>query len=191
MGSSVRGLVAFILPALLAAPAARAQDSAPSYQQPRGNRMPPVPRTDFQPLPARFSFNTDATALLHRLWQESAASQREHVACIVGEVEEEKVRVTSVMLLDVAGADSLGVSAQGSIDACGPPDWLGTVHTHIARYDGQHPYPNFSGADRGVMFMWWQRWQVDGLFCVLYSEREAFCEVSGASGLSHMSRGPY
>jgi hypothetical protein len=191
MRSILRRLGVLVLPALLAASASSAQDSAPSYQQPRGNRMPPVPKADFQKLPVRFSFSADATALLHRLWAESAANQREHVACIMGEVQEDKVKVTRVLLLDVAGADSLGVSAQSSIDACGPPDWLGTVHTHIARYDGQHPYPNFSGADRGIMLMWWQRWQVDGLFCVLYSESEAFCEVSGVSGLSHMSRGPY
>ena len=191
MRSTLRRLGAVVIPALLAASASSAQDSAPSYQQPRGNQMPPVPKADFQKLPARFSFSGNAGAMLRRLWEESSAVKREHVACIVGEVQEDKVTVTRVLLLDVAGADSLGVSAQSSIDACGPPDWLGTVHTHIARYDGQHPYPNFSGADRGIMLMWWQRWQVDGLFCVLYSESETFCEVSGVSGLSHMSRGPY
>ena len=44
------------------------------------------------------------------------------------------------------------------------------------------PYRNFSGADRGIMFLWWQRWEVDGMFCVLYSETDAFCEVLGAGG---------
>ncbi len=153
--------------------------------------MPPVPKSDFQKLPARFSFGADASGLLRRLWSESAAEKREHVACIAGEVREDSVRVTRVMLLEGGNADSLGVSAQGSIDACGPPNWMGTVHTHIARYDGEHPYPNFSGADRGIMFLWWQRWQVDGMFCVLYSETDAFCEVMGSAGASHMSRGPY
>jgi hypothetical protein len=94
-------------------------------------------------------------------------------------------------LLEEGSADSLGVSARSSIENCGPPNWLGTVHTHIARYDGEHPYPNFSGADRGIMFLWWQRWEVDGMFCVLYSETEAFCQVLGVGSTSHMSRGPY
>jgi len=153
--------------------------------------MPPVPKGDFQKLPARFSFATDATSLLHRLWSESAAEKREHVACLAGEVRDDSVRVTRVKLLEVAGADSLGVSARSSIEACGPPNWLGTVHTHIALYDGKRPYDVFSGADRGIMFLWWQRWEVDGMFCVLYSETDAFCEVVGAGGPSHMSRGPY
>ena len=177
--------------ALVAPSTAPAQDSAPAYQQPRGNQMPPVPKSDFQKLPTRFSFSGDATALLHRLWEESAAEKREHVACIAGVVHGDSVRVTRVKPLEVAGADSLGVSAQSSIDSCGPPNWHGTAHTHVARYDGEHPYPNFSGADRGIAFLWWQRWQVDGMFCVLYSENAAFCEVTGASGLSHMSRGRY
>ena len=170
---------------------ATAQDSTPGYQQPRGNRMPPVPKSDFQKLPARFNFSADATTLLRRLWSLSAAEKREHVACISGEVRGDSVSVTRVMLLEVRSADSLGVSAQSSIDACGPPDWLGTAHTHIARYDGEHPYANLSGADRGIMFMWWRRWQVNGMFCVLYSDAEAFCEMSGAGGPSRMSRGPY
>ena len=153
--------------------------------------MPPVPKSDFQKLPARFSFAPDATALLHQLWNESATEKREHVACLAGEVREDSVRVTRVKLLEVGRADSLGVSAQSSIDTCGTPDWMGTVHTHIARYDGEHPYPNFSGSDRGIMLLWWRRWQVKGMFCVLYSDTDAFCEMAGAGGPSHMSRGPY
>lgn len=162
----------------------------PGYQQPRGNRMPPVPKPEFQQLPARFRFDSDATALLHQLWSESMAEKREHVACIAGVIRGDSVRVTRVKRLEARG-DSLGVSAQGSIDSCGPPNWTGTAHSHIARYDGEHPYPNPSGADRGIMLMWWQRWQVDGMFCILYSETEAFCEVMGAGGASRMSRGPY
>lgn len=153
--------------------------------------MPPVPKADFQKLPARFSFAGDATILLHRLWSESAAEKREHVACLAGEVRGDSVRVTRVKLLEVGSADSLGVPAQSSIENCGPPNWMGTVHTHIARYDGEHPYPNFSGADRGIMFLWWQRWEVDGMFCVLYSDAEAFCQVMGVGSASRMSRGPY
>lgn len=154
--------------------------------------MPPVPKSDFQKLPARFGFTADASAMLQRLWEQSLAERKEHVGCITGVILDDSVRVTRVMVLDVPhGSDSLGVSAQSSIDTCGPPDWMGTVHTHVARYDGEHPYPNLSGADRGIMFMWWQRWQVDGMFCVLYSATEAFCEVAGAGGRKRMSRGPY
>ena len=80
-----------------------AQDSA-GYEQPRGNRMPPVPKSDFQKLPARFSFAPDATALLHQLWNESAAEKREHVGCLAGEVREDSVRVTRVKLLEVGRA---------------------------------------------------------------------------------------
>lgn len=174
-----------------AATATRAQDSSPGYQQPRGNRMPPVPKPDFEKLPARFRFAPDATALLHQLWNESTLEKREHVACIAGVVRGDSVRITRVKLLDVGNADSLGVSAQGSIDTCGPPNWMGTAHSHIALYDGTHPYAVFSGADRGIMLRWWNRWEVDGLFCVLYSEMDAFCEVFGKGGSSRMSRGPY
>lgn len=170
---------------------AAAQDTSAGYQQPRGNRMPPVPKPDFEKLPARFSFAPDATALLHRLWSESVAEMREHVACIAGEVREDSVRVTRVKLLEVGNADSLGVAAQGSIEACGPPNWMGTVHSHIALYDGTHPYDIFSGADIGIMFRWWMRWERDGMFCVLYSETSAFCETLGKGGPSRMSRGPY
>ncbi len=168
-----------------------AQDSTAAYQQARGNQMPPVPKPDFQKLPARFSFSPDATVLLRRLWTESSAEKREHVACIAGDVRGDSVRVTRVKLLEVSSADSLGVSAQSSIDACGAPNWRGTVHTHIALRDGDRRYPNFSGADRGIMVLWWQRWELDGMFCVLYSDSEAFCEILGAGGSSHMSRGPY
>lgn len=153
--------------------------------------MPPVPKPDFQKLPARFSFSTDATALLHRLWDLSVAEQRERVACIAGTVSEDSVRVTRVKLLDAGWADSLGVSAQGSIDNCGAPNWMGTVHTHIALNNGRRPYDVFSGADRGIMLLWWQRWEVDGMFCILYTATDAFCDMFGVGGSSHMSRGPY
>jgi hypothetical protein len=72
-------------------------------------------------------------------------------------------------------ADSLGAGAAASIELCRPPQWFGTAHTHVARYDGVRPYPDFSGADRGVMRLWWKRWRVGGTFCVLYSGRDAHC----------------
>lgn len=178
------------LPALLVAATAGAQDSATSQPQ-RGNTMPPVPPPDFRKLPQRFFFSDGASALLKRLWTESIAEQREHVGCISGVIEEDRVQVTSVLLLTAPHADSLGVSAEASIDTCRPPEWLGTVHTHIAHRDGDRPYSNFSGADRGINASWWIRWQETGMFCVLYSPTDAYCEANGAGGTSRMSRGPY
>ncbi len=29
------------------------------------------------------------------------------------------------------------------------------------------------------MLLWWRRWQVNGMFCVLYSDTDAFCEMLG------------
>jgi hypothetical protein len=62
------------------------------------------------------------------------------------------------------------------------PEWVGTVHTHIALHGGV-PYSTFSGADRGVNTLWWRRWSVDGTFCVLFTEQDAYCEVDGPHGL--------
>ena len=62
------------------------------------------------------------------------------------------------------------------------PAWQGTVHTHIALYDGRRPYSTFSGADRGVMLTWGQRWRIDGTFCLLFSETSVHCELDGPGG---------
>lgn len=69
-----------------------------------------------------------------------------------------------------------------SLEICGPPAWQGTVHTHIALYDGHRPYSTFSGADRGVMLSWGQRWRSQGTFCLLYAETSVHCELDGPSG---------
>ncbi len=153
------------------------------------NALPPAPRV--QSFPAHFTFDPAASAVLRTLWAQSSGEKREYVACLGGDFQGDTVRVRRVLTLEPRAADSLGVSAQQSIDTCGPPDWQGTVHTHIARYDGERPYANFSGADRGVMLMWWKRWKVDGMFCVLYSDRDAYCEVDGTGGLTNMSRSAY
>jgi len=29
------------------------------------------------------------------------------------------------------------------------------------------------------MMIWWRRWQVDGVFCLLYSSDEVICEIEG------------
>jgi hypothetical protein len=120
-----------------------------------------------------------AQSAMRALWRESAAARTERVACLSSVVDGDTLRITRVHPL-TAGADSLAVSAQASLELCGPPEWQGTLHTHVAHRDGVRPYPLFSGADRGVMLMWWQRWRTDGTFCLLYAEDEAHCEIDGA-----------
>lgn len=138
------------------------------------------PSTALRSRPASaFRFGPAARADLQALWRESQMAGAERVACLGGQMAGDSVLVTAVLPLGTDGADSLGVSARESIERCGPPEWQGTVHTHIALYDGVHPYPTFSGADRGVMLMWWRRWKVDGIFCVLYTREDAYCEVDG------------
>jgi hypothetical protein len=131
--------------------------------------------------PSGFQVDAEARPLLHGLWEASTAAGAERVACIGGDLRDGVGHITRVLILESGNADSLGISASASIDRCSPPQWFGTAHTHIALYDGQHRYPNFSGADRGVMMLWWRRWTVDGVFCVLYSSTEAHCELQGAS----------
>jgi endonuclease YncB( thermonuclease family) len=121
----------------------------------------------------------DAQAALRALWRASVAARVERVACLASVVDGDTLRITRVNPL-TAGADSLAVSAGSSIEYCGPPEWQGTVHTHIALTERQRARAQFSGADRGVMLMWWQRWKMDGTFCLLYAENEAHCEIDGA-----------
>jgi hypothetical protein len=102
------------------------------------------------------------------------------------------VRITRVFHLDPGRSDSLGISAAASLDTCGPPQWRGTVHTHVALLqNGRSPYSLFSGADRGVMMLWWQRWKVDGIFCLLYSDSEVICEIEGPRGAVLFPRSRY
>jgi hypothetical protein len=131
--------------------------------------------------PHGFRFEPDAQVELRRLWTASRASGLERVACLAGVMDEDAVRVTRVRALE-GWADSLMISARESLEECRPPEWLGTVHTHIALRGGR-PYDTFSGADRGVNTLWWRRWSVDGTFCVLFTEQEAYCEIDGPHGL--------
>jgi hypothetical protein len=133
------------------------------------------------PGPRDFRFEPDAQLELRRLWSASRASGMERVACLAGVMDDDSVRVTRVRGLE-GWADSLMISARESLEECHPPEWLGTVHTHIALRGGR-PYDTFSGADRGVNTLWWRRWSVDGTFCVLFSEQDAYCEVDGPHGL--------
>lgn len=131
------------------------------------------------PGPQALAVAPDAQAGLRALWRQSAAARAERVACLASVVDGDTLRIVRILPL-FSGADSLAVSAASSLDRCGPPEWQGTVHTHLALADGQRPNTQFSGSDRGVMLMWWQRWKMDGTFCLLYAENEAHCEIDGA-----------
>lgn len=140
--------------------------------------------------PRAFRFEPNAQTELRRLWVESSGAKTERVACLAGEIVRDTVRVTRIFPL-VGWADSLGVSARRSLEECGPPRWQGTVHTHVALRDGQRPYARFSGADRGVNRLWWRRWNTEGMFCVLFSATDAYCELDGPAGLSIFPRSTY
>lgn len=129
--------------------------------------------------PQAFAVAPEAQAGMRALWSASVAAKAERVACLASVIDGDTLRITRVQPLE-AGADSQAVSAGASLERCGPPEWQGTVHTHIALTSGQRPYPLFSGSDRGVMLMWWQRWKADGTFCLLYSENQAHCEIDGS-----------
>lgn len=134
------------------------------------------------PAPAVFSFTPEAGRVLRALWEESVAAQAERVACLGATVRDGAVLVSRVLPLPPEAADSMGISAEGSIERCGPPEWAGTVHTHIALYSEAGPSRRFSGQDRIAMRMWYDRWRADGVFCVVYSERDAHCEADGVVG---------
>ena len=139
--------------------------------------------------PTAFRVEPAARAPLRELWAASTAAKAERVACLASAIDGDTLRITRIMPLD-AGADSMAVSAGASLETCGPPEWQGTVHTHIAlQADGQ-PFDRFSGSDRGVMLMWWQRWRTDGTFCLLYAEARVHCEIDG-SGLVILPSGSY
>ena len=113
------------------------------------------------------------------LWAASVAARAERVACLASAEDGDTLRILRVLPLQDS-ADSTAVSAGASLERCGPPEWQGTVHTHIPLAEGQPPNQRFSGADRGVMLMWWQRWKTDGTFCLLYGEGQAHCEIDGS-----------
>ncbi|HEU4681655.1 MAG TPA: hypothetical protein VFS51_07920 [Gemmatimonadales bacterium] len=142
-------------------------------------------------LPTALRFEPSARPELHRLWETSIQAKAERVACLAGSIDSDTVRITSVFLLEPGASDSLGISAGESLETCGPPAWRGTVHTHVALRDGGQPYSLFSGADRGIMMLWWRRWQVDGIFCLLYSAEEVICEIEGPRGAVLFPRSRY
>ena len=139
--------------------------------------------------PSAFRVDPAVRAPLRELWTASVAAKSERVACLASVVEGDTLRITRIMPL-TAGADSMAVSARVSLETCGPPEWQGTVHTHIALQTDGQPFDRFSGSDRGVMLMWWQRWRADGTFCLLYAQDRVHCEIDG-SGLVILPSGSY
>jgi hypothetical protein len=131
---------------------------------------------------ATFRFSTEAGGALRSMWDESVVAQQERVACLAASLRGDTVFVSRVLPLEPDAADSMGISATASIERCGPPDWSGTVHTHVAPYTDEGPSRRFSGQDRGVMRLWYARWRTDGVFCVVYSDRDAHCEADGVVG---------
>jgi hypothetical protein len=142
-------------------------------------------------IPRAFRFEDTARSQLRTLWEESARSKMEMVACLAGSIGSDTVHITDVLALESGRSDSLGISAAASLETCGPPTWKGTVHTHVALRDGRQPYSLFSGADRGIMMLWWRRWREDGIFCLLYSAQEVICEIEGPRGAVLFPRSRY
>jgi hypothetical protein len=134
-----------------------------------------------QPAPA-FRFSRDAGLGLRALWEQSVAAKEERVACLGASIRNDTVFVSRILALGPQEADSMSISAEASIDRCGPPEWSGTVHTHVALYTAELPSTRFSARDRGVMRRWYERWHADGVFCVAYSPRNAHCEADGVVG---------
>ena len=110
------------------------------------------------------------------LWARSVAARREAVACLGGTVGPDTVYIERALPLP-SPSDSLTADAELSLSDCGPPEWVGTAHTHVRSTDGEEPATQFSPGDRTVMSLWSTRWGRSGAFCVLYSEKRAHCEV--------------
>jgi hypothetical protein len=131
---------------------------------------------------ATFRFSPEAGAGLQALWRESVAAKEERVACLASTISHDTVFVTRISALPPEDADSMGISATRSVDECGPPTWSGTVHTHVALYTDSLPSTRFSAQDRTAMRLWYDRWHSDGVFCLIYSKRDAHCEADGVVG---------
>ncbi len=142
-------------------------------------------------VPSDFLIEAGARDGLRQLWAASTSARAERAACLTATTDGDTLRVTRVMPLESTMHDSLAISATASLESCAPPHWQGTVHSHVALRDGQRPYPNFSGADRGVMSMWWQRWNTDGVFCLVFSGDQVHCEIDGVNGLRIYPSGRY
>lgn len=129
-----------------------------------------------------FRFSQEAGLGLRALWEESHAAMEERVACLGASIRNDTVFVNRILALAPQEADSTSIPADASVERCGPPEWSGTVHTHVTLYTDTLPSKRFSAQDRGVMRQWYERWKADGVFCVTYSSRDAHCEADGVVG---------
>lgn len=146
-----------------------------------GSPAPVAAQQTGGPRPA-FRFSREAGLALRELWRASLAAREERVACLASSIRNDTVFVSQIAPVDPEEADSMGISATASIDKCGPPEWSGTVHTHIALYTDDRPSTRFSAQDRTAMRLWYDRWHADGVFCLIYSEHDAHCEADGVVG---------
>jgi hypothetical protein len=172
----LRAVVATVVALGLAAaraPVAAAQ--ADSAARAGSDSAPPRPEPTFR-------FSREAGLGLRALWEESVAAKQERVACLGASVQGDTVFVTRILALVPSEADSMSIASEASIERCGPPEWSGTVHTHLALYTDDMPSTRFSAQDRGVMRRWYERWRSDGVFCLIYSARDARCEADGVIG---------
>jgi hypothetical protein len=134
------------------------------------------------PVRPAFRFTREAGSALRDLWQTSVAAREERVACLASTIRNDTVWVNRITPVEPEEADSMGISAVASVDQCGPSEWSGTVHTHIALYTDDLPSTKFSAQDRVAMRLWYDRWHADGVFCVVYSPEDAHCEADGVVG---------
>ena len=161
----------------LTVPAAGQSDTAPATG--RADSVHTAESTAPQP---GFQFSQEAGLGLRALWEQSLAAHQERVACLGASIRNDTVFVDRILALAPEEADSTSISAAASVERCGPPDWQGTVHTHVALYSDSLPSRRFSVQDRGVMRQWYARWNADGVFCLVYSARDAHCEADGVVG---------
>jgi hypothetical protein len=143
---------------------------------------PPNQPPDSTPAQPAFRFSRDAGVALRALWAESESAKAERVACLAATVRNDTVFVSRVLPLPPENADSMSIGSETSVERCGPPEWAGTVHSHVALYTADKPSTRFSAQDRGVMRRWYERWHADGVFCLVYSARDAHCEADGVVG---------
>ena len=119
---------------------------------------------------------SDAKLAVQALWATTLTVRREQVACLGGTIGRDTVLVTRIKPVNEP-SDSLTASAGLSLTTCMPPEWIGTVHSHVRSTDDDAPASRFSPGDRAVMSEWTTRWGGQGAFCLVYSERNMHCEV--------------
>ena len=99
--------------------------------------------------PSAFAVDPGGPGRLHALWSASVAAQR-RAGGLPGERRSTATRCASPGSCRSTPAPIPWRSPRAaSLETCGPPDWQGTVHTHIAAAAGRRPTAFFSGADRG------------------------------------------